>query len=159
MPVRETVKTIVPLCLRWLGNCCHWQLHDLRCVLKKGRRNSNTSSVRAVINMIMPAGIIMLITLRRQATVMKSSPAPRVNSFHCSLKRHEITVYYFIHAITKLRHNIDLKEIQHLTGMTHCSSFSGMEQFGWTVNSFTPRIFLKLLKFFNFLKFFKFWTL
>jgi hypothetical protein len=34
------------------------------------------------------------------------------------------------HAITKLRHNIDLKEIQHLTGMTHCSSFSGMEQFG-----------------------------
>jgi hypothetical protein len=34
------------------------------------------------------------------------------------------------HAIKKLGHNIVLKEIQHLTGMTHCASFSGMEQFG-----------------------------
>jgi hypothetical protein len=41
MPVQGTVKTIVPLCWRWLGNCC----------------------------------------LRPQATVLKSSPAPRVNSF------------------------------------------------------------------------------
>ena len=30
---------------------------------------------------------------RPQAAVLKSSPAPRVNSFHCSLNRHEITVY------------------------------------------------------------------
>ena len=37
-------------------------MHDLRCVLEKGRRNSNTSSGRAVINMNMPAGIIMLMT-------------------------------------------------------------------------------------------------
>jgi hypothetical protein len=33
-------------------------------------------------------------------------------------------------------------EIQHLTGITHCASFSGMEQFGsgsrGTVNCFTP---------------------
>jgi hypothetical protein len=34
------------------------------------------------------------------------------------------------HTIKKLGHNIVLKEIQHLTGMTHCTSFSGMEQFG-----------------------------
>jgi len=31
--------------------------------------------------------------LRPQATVLKSSPAPWVNSFNCSLNRHEITVY------------------------------------------------------------------
>jgi hypothetical protein len=31
--------------------------------------------------------------LRPQATVLKSSPAPRVNSFDCSLNRHEITIY------------------------------------------------------------------
>jgi hypothetical protein len=30
----------------------------------------------------------------------------------------------------KMGHNIVLKEIQHLTGMMHCASFSGMEQFG-----------------------------
>ena len=30
----------------------------------------------------------------------------------------------------KMGHSIVLKEIQHLTGMTHCASFSGMEQFG-----------------------------
>jgi hypothetical protein len=34
--------------------------------------------------------------LRLQATVLKSSPAPWVNSFDCSLNRHDITVYYFI---------------------------------------------------------------
>jgi hypothetical protein len=34
------------------------------------------------------------------------------------------------HTIKKLGHNIVLKEIQHLTGMTHCASFSGTEQFG-----------------------------
>ena len=56
MPLQETVKTIVPRCWRWLGNCC----------------------------------------LRPQATVLKSSPTPRVNSFDCSLNRHEITVYYLI---------------------------------------------------------------
>jgi hypothetical protein len=53
------------------------------------------------------------------------------------------------HTIKKLGHNIVLKEIQHLTGMTHCASFSGMEQFGsgsrGTVNGFTP---LAILKFF-----------
>jgi len=31
--------------------------------------------------------------LRTQATVLKLSPAPRVNSFDCSLNRLEITVY------------------------------------------------------------------
>ena len=31
--------------------------------------------------------------LRPQATDLKSSPASRVNSFDCSLNRHEITVY------------------------------------------------------------------
>jgi hypothetical protein len=30
---------------------------------------------------------------RPQTAVLKSSPAPRINSFHCSLNRHEITVY------------------------------------------------------------------
>jgi hypothetical protein len=34
------------------------------------------------------------------------------------------------HTINKLGHNIVLKEINHLTGMMHCASFSGMEQFG-----------------------------
>jgi hypothetical protein len=34
------------------------------------------------------------------------------------------------HTIKKLGHNIVLKEIRHLTGMTHCASSSGMEQFG-----------------------------
>ena len=34
-----------------------------------------------------------------QATLFKSSPAPRVNSFDCSLNRHEITVLLsYIHA-------------------------------------------------------------
>jgi hypothetical protein len=33
--------------------------------------------------------------LRPQATVLKSSPAPRVNRFDCSLNRHEITVYCY----------------------------------------------------------------
>jgi hypothetical protein len=35
------------------------------------------------------------------------------------------------HTIKKLENSIVLKEIQHLTGMTHCVSFSGMEQFGF----------------------------
>jgi hypothetical protein len=34
------------------------------------------------------------------------------------------------HTIKKLGHTIVLKEIQHLIGMTHCASFSVMEQFG-----------------------------
>jgi hypothetical protein len=50
--------------------------------------------------------------------------------------------------IKKLGHNIVLKEIQHLTGMTHCASFSRMEQFGsrirGTVNYFTPPAILKI---------------
>ena len=72
------------------------------------------------------------------------------------------------HTIKKLVHNIVLKEIQHfvdylsaisssqrtewslvrLTGMTHCASFSGMEQFGsgsrGTVNCFTPLAIFKI---------------
>ena len=72
------------------------------------------------------------------------------------------------HTIKKLGHNIVLKEIQHfvdylsaissaqrtkwslvcLTGMTHCASFSGMEEFGsgsrGTVNCFTPPAFFKI---------------
>jgi hypothetical protein len=35
------------------------------------------------------------------------------------------------HTITQLGHNIVLKEIQHLSGMTQCASFSGMAQFGF----------------------------
>jgi hypothetical protein len=34
--------------------------------------------------------------LRPQAKVLKSSPAPRINSFDCSLNRHEITVYCWL---------------------------------------------------------------
>jgi hypothetical protein len=68
-----------------------------------------------------------MTVLRPQATVLKSSPAPRDNSFDCS------------HITTNPR-------LVHLTGMTHCASFSGMEQFGFgsrgTVNCFTtPAIF------------------
>jgi hypothetical protein len=72
------------------------------------------------------------------------------------------------HTIKKLGHTIVLKEIQHfvdylsaissaqriewslvrLTGMTHCASFSGMEQFGsgsrGTVNCFTPPAIFKI---------------
>jgi hypothetical protein len=54
------------------------------------------------------------------------------------------------HTIKKLGHNIVLKKIQHLTGMTHCASFSGMEQFGsgsrGTVNCFTPPAIFKILQ-------------
>ena len=60
------------------------------------------------------------------------------------------------HTIKKLGHDIVLKEIQHffdylfsLTGMTHCASFSGMEQFGsgsrGTVNCFTLPAILKFV--------------
>jgi hypothetical protein len=52
------------------------------------------------------------------------------------------------HTIKKFGHNIVLKEIQHLTEMTHCTSFSVMEQFGFgsrgTVNCFTPPAILKI---------------
>jgi hypothetical protein len=34
-----------------------------------------------------------------QATVLKSSPPPQVNSFDCSLNRHEITVYC-VHSVS-----------------------------------------------------------
>jgi hypothetical protein len=37
-----------------------------------------------------------IVPLWPQATVLKSSPEPRVNSFDCSLNRHEITVYCFL---------------------------------------------------------------
>ena len=40
--------------------------------------------------------ITVAFGLRPQATVLKSSPAPRVNSFDCSLNRHEITVYHYL---------------------------------------------------------------
>jgi hypothetical protein len=45
--------------------------------------------------------------------------------------------------IKKLGHSIVLKEIQHLTGMTHCASFSGMEQFGFGSRGTVLRLFLK----------------
>jgi hypothetical protein len=52
------------------------------------------------------------------------------------------------HTIKKLRNSIVLKEIQHLTGMTHCASLSSMEQFGFgsrgTVNCFTPPAIFKI---------------
>ena len=58
------------------------------------------------------------------------------------------TIMSAYHTIKKLGYNIVLKEIQHLTGMTHCASFSGMEQFGsrirGTVNCFTPPAILKI---------------
>ena len=39
------------------------------------------------------------VAFGRKATVPKSSPAPRVNSYDCSLNRHEITVLLsYIHA-------------------------------------------------------------
>ena len=37
----------------------------------------------------------VVMCIRPQATVLKSSPAPRDNNFDCSLNRHEITVYYY----------------------------------------------------------------
>jgi hypothetical protein len=37
--------------------------------------------------------------LRPQATVLKSSPPPQVNSFGCPLNRHEITVYC-VHSVS-----------------------------------------------------------
>jgi hypothetical protein len=43
------------------------------------------------------------------------------------------------HTIKKMGHNIVLKEIQHLTGMTHCGSGSR-----GTVNCFTPPAILNL---------------
>jgi hypothetical protein len=52
------------------------------------------------------------------------------------------------HTIKKMGHNIVLKEIQHLTGMMHCASFSGMEQFvsgsRETVNCLTPPAIFKI---------------
>ena len=124
----------------------------------------------------------------RKATVLKSSPSPRVNSFDCSLNRHEITVllsYYmhksYIHAhnhksteddnfnitIPFLSNNSSMSSsdtssnlsaissaqrtecsLVRWTGMTHCASFSGMEQFGsgsrGTVNCFTPSAIFKI---------------
>jgi hypothetical protein len=74
--------------------------------------------------------------LRPKATVPKSSPAPRDNSFDCSLNRHEITVLLsYIHAHNHIpyhsniaaQHCFERNTVQHLTGMTHGTSFSGME--------------------------------
>jgi hypothetical protein len=45
--------------------------------------------------------------------------------------------------IKKLGHSIVLKEIQHLTGMTYCASFSVMEQFGFGSRGTVLRLFLK----------------
>jgi hypothetical protein len=46
-----------------------------------------------------PEVLEMTWELWPQATVLKSSPAPRVNSFDCSRNRHEITVLLsYIHA-------------------------------------------------------------
>jgi hypothetical protein len=46
-------------------------------------------------NIKMPkVDIVCMFVLWPQATVRKSSPAPPVNSFDCSLNRHDITVYY-----------------------------------------------------------------
>jgi hypothetical protein len=65
---------------------------------------------------------------------------------HITTNPLEMIMSAYHDTIKKLKHNIILKEIQHLTGMTHCASFSGMEQFGsgsrGTVNCFTlPAIF------------------
>jgi hypothetical protein len=57
-----------------------------------------------------------------------------------------MSAYY---TIKKLGQNIVLKEIQHLTGMTHRISFPGMDQFGsggrGTVNCFTPPAIFKII--------------
>jgi hypothetical protein len=46
------------------------------------------------------------VAFGRKATVPKSSPAPRVNSFDCSMNRHAITVYcYEKKAYTVMIHN------------------------------------------------------
>jgi hypothetical protein len=87
-------------------------------------------------------------------TVLKWSPAPRDNNFDSSLNRHEITVLLsYIHALNHKSTEDDNVSIPYLvtlekrlTGMMHCASFSGMEQFGsggrGTVNCFTlPAIF------------------
>jgi hypothetical protein len=60
------------------------------------------------------------------------------------------------HTIKKLGHNIVLKEIQHLTGMTHCALFSGLEQFAfslyidWNFISYTFTFSSSLLSSINF---------
>jgi hypothetical protein len=82
------------------------------------------------------------------------SPEPRDNNFDSSLNRHEITVLLsYIHALNHQSTEDDNVSIPYLvtmekrlTGMMHCASFSGMEQFGsggrGTVNCFTlPAIF------------------
>ena len=73
-----TVKTIDPRCWRWLENCCLFML------------------VQGTVKIIVPRCWRWLgnCCLRPQAPVLKSSPAPQVNSFDCSLNNHEITVYY-----------------------------------------------------------------
>jgi hypothetical protein len=78
MLVQGTVKTIDPRCWRWLENCCLFML------------------VQGTVKIIVPRCWRWLgnCCLRPQAPVLKSSPAPRVNSFDCSLNNHEITVYY-----------------------------------------------------------------
>ena len=96
---------------------------------------------------------VLEMTCRRpQATVPKSSPAPRDNSFDCSLNRHEITVLLsYIHehnhksteddnvsipyhskigAPHCFERNTAFWSLVRMTGMTHCPLFSGMEQFG-----------------------------
>ena len=51
-------------------------------------------------NIKMPqVDIVCIFELWPQTTVLKSSPAPRVNSFDCSLNKHEITVYYWHHHV------------------------------------------------------------
>jgi hypothetical protein len=85
MPVQGTVKTIVPLCWRWLGNC--W-LRPQATVLK----SSPAPRVNG-FDCSLGAGDDLGTLAFGLAPVLKSSPAPLVNSFDCSLNRQEITVY------------------------------------------------------------------
>ena len=57
--------------------------------------------------------------LQPQATVLKSSPAPRVNSIDCSLNRHEITVYYQTNRENS-SHNVDIWYHVHLHPRLSC---------------------------------------
>ena len=94
---------------------------------------------------------------RPKATVLKWSPAPRDNNFDSSLNRHEITVLLsYIHALNHKSTEDDNVSIPYLvtlekrlTGMMHCASFAGMEQFGLEVGEqSTASLYRLFLNFF-----------
>jgi hypothetical protein len=97
MPVQGTVKTIVPRCWRWLGNCCLRPKAPVPCHLQPRRQQFPIKSSPA------PRDNSFDCSLNRpKATVPKSSPAPMDNSVDCSLNRHEITDCILTHHHTIL---------------------------------------------------------